>query len=66
MEELIQIIKNSNGKIFGIKDLERKIGKPNYLTEEVLSELCRQLRDEYVICYVQGKGIFQHIRVVQR
>lgn len=65
IEQLVEAIKSSGKKVYGIHDLERKLSlKKDSLTDDVLAEVCRQLRDEYVIAYIQGKGIFKHIRVV--
>lgn len=67
IEQLLEVIKAGNQKVYGIHDLERKLNiQKNSLTDEILSEVCRQLRDEYIICYIQGKGIFKHIRIIDK
>lgn len=65
-EQLIEIIKQHKYKVFGIHDLERAANLPkNSLDDDSLAELCRQLREEHVIAYVQGKGLFKHIRITE-
>ena len=63
-EALIEIIKQCNSKVIGIHDLARAANLPkDSLNDDTLAELCRQLREEHVIAYIQGKGLFKHIRI---
>lgn len=65
-DALIEIIKQRKTKVIGIHDLERAASLPkDYLDDDSLAELCRQLREEHVIAYVQGKGLFKHIRITE-
>ena len=67
LEELVEIIKTANKKIIGIYDLERKAGlSRNILDDNLIEDLCRLLRQEGIIAYPQGKGVFKHLRVVDR
>jgi len=67
LEELVEIIKAANKKVIGIHDLERKAGlSRNTLDDNLLQELCRMLRQEGIIAYAQGQGIFKHLRIIDR
>lgn len=65
-EQLIEIIKQHKCKVIGIHDLERAANlSKKSLDDDTLAELCRQLRKEHVIAYIQGNGLFKHIRITE-
>ena len=58
LDELIQLV---------IKDLESKDKKNGFVfsfDDESIKELCLHLREKEIIAYIQGKGVFKHIRIV--
>jgi len=64
---VIKILKKSSTKVIGIRDLQNaaiKSGIDISVDDENVGELCFRLREEGVIAHVQGKGVFQHIRIV--
>lgn len=66
IEQLVEAITSGGKKIYGVHDLERKLDlQKDSLSDDILAEVCRQLRDEHVIAYIQGKGIFKHIRITE-
>jgi hypothetical protein len=66
LEELVEIIKAANKKVIGIEDLERKASlSRNALTDYLIEDLCRLLRQEGIIAYPQGRGVFKHLRIKQ-
>lgn len=64
LEQLVEIIKAANKKVIGIYDLERWAGlSRNSLDDNLIQDLCRSLRQEGIIAYPQGKGLFRHLRI---
>ena len=71
LDELIQLVINllnkEKTKVIGIKDLESKAKKNGFVfsfDDESIKELCLHLREKEIIAYIQGKGVFKHIRIV--
>lgn len=71
-EQLVELVKKivtkNKTKVIGLRDLHSKavdIGIDYDYSEELFDEVCRQLREENIIAYVQGKGIFMHLRIVE-
>jgi predicted NodU family carbamoyl transferase len=71
-EQLVELIKkiiNKNkSKVIGLRDLHAKAADSGFdydYSEDLFDEVCRLLRDENIIAYVQGKGIFMHLRIVE-
>lgn len=55
-------------KVIGTRDLEmsaKKVDIEITLDDDTVAELCFRLREEGVIAYPQGRGIFRHIRIVE-
>jgi len=34
-------------------------------SEDLFDDVCRLLRDENIIAYVQGKGVFMHLKILE-
>lgn len=71
-EQLVELVKkiiNKNKtKVIGLRELHSKaadVGVEYDYSEDLFDEVCRQLREENIIAYVQGKGIFMHLRIVE-
>jgi len=71
-EQLVDLIKKIATKnktnVIGLRDLYTKasdIGIEYDYSEDLFDDVCRLLREENIIAYVQGKGIFMHLRIVE-
>lgn len=67
IELVIEILNKEKTKVIGIRDLQSKAGKKGFVfsfDDENIKELCSKLREREIIAYVQGKGIFKHIRII--
>jgi predicted NodU family carbamoyl transferase len=71
-EQLVELIKKilskSNSKVIGLRDLHSKatdVGIVYDYSEDLFDDVCRRLREENIIAYVQGRGIFMHLRIVE-
>lgn len=71
-EQLVELIKKisskSTTKVIGLRDLHTKASDAGIeydYSEDLFDDVCRLLRDENIIAYVQGKGIFMHLRIVE-
>lgn len=71
-QQLVELVKKiltkKKTKVIGLIDLHSKASKSGLTydySEDLFDEVCRQLREENIIAYVQGKGIFMHLRIVE-
>lgn len=71
-EQLVELVKKilskNKTKVIGLRDLHSKAsgaGIDYDYSEDLFDDVCRRLRDENIIAYVQGKGIFMHLRIVE-
>lgn len=71
-EQLVELIKkivNKNKtKVIGLRDLHSKAvdaGISYDYSENLFDDVCRLLRDENIIAYIQGRGIFMHLRIIE-
>lgn len=72
-EQLVELIKKtlakSQTKVIGLKDLHTKAtdaGVDYVYSDDLFDDVCRLLRDENIIAYVQGRGIFMHLRILDK
>jgi len=69
LAELVKKIVNStNTKVIGLRDLHSKASKAGLAydySEDLFDEVCLLLREENIITYVKGKGIFMHLRIIE-
>jgi predicted NodU family carbamoyl transferase len=68
LAELIKkIVNRSKSKVIGLRDLHTKAADAGITydySEDLFDDVCRLLRDENIVAYVQGRGIFMHLRIV--
>lgn len=68
VELIKKILNKTNTKVIGLTDLHTKASESgiDYIySDELFEDVCRLLRDENVIAYIQGRGIFLHLRIVE-
>lgn len=68
VELVKKILSKSQTKVIGLRDLHSKAidaGIDYVYSDDLFEDVCRLLREENVIAYVQGRGIFIHLRIVE-
>lgn len=68
IELIIKILNKEKTKVIGIRDLQSKAKKNGFVfsfDDENIKELCSKLREKEVIAYIQGNGVFKHIKIVE-